>query len=123
VHRGIVKGVIPPGSSRDSGLADTHGRRTVGTDRALQPLWSERKGAIDAYWESHSMEKRHRVNDRLLERVALLYREAIAGGRRPEKAVLATFNASEPSAGRYICARDRGYLGKTRPGKKDEISA
>jgi hypothetical protein len=97
-------------------------RWTVTADPAWRQFWSERQDAVHAYWQSHARPKRNRVSDALLERVAQVYRQAIATRRPPKKAVQSTFNVSEPTAGRYIArARARGFLGRTRPGKKGEL--
>jgi hypothetical protein len=87
-------------------------------------LWSEEMDALSAYVDRASKTaRRNRITDDLLARVAEVYRRAIAdGSKTPKQAVKEEFNVSVASAGRYIMrARERGHLGKTRPGKKGEI--
>jgi hypothetical protein len=66
--------------------------------------------------------RRGRVDDEKLTRVAAVYREADKAGTPPKQAVAACENVSIPTAGRYIMiARKRGFLGPAKgPGRKGE---
>jgi hypothetical protein len=68
-------------------------------------------------------ERRNRITNDHLERVAEIYRQAIDAGRPPKKAVSTEFTVSQATAGRYIMqARKQGHLGPTLPGKKGEAT-
>lgn len=61
--------------------------------------------------------RRRKVDDRLLEEVAALYREFLDD--RPWRVIADRFNVSETTAARYVVkARKAGLLPATEPGKK-----
>jgi hypothetical protein len=112
---------VGPGETE---LSADYGVHIIDTP-AWDDLWSDHMQALAAEAERASTStRRNRITDELLERVAGVYRQAIADRRPPKKAVEAMWHVSEATAGRYIMhARKRGYLGKTRRGKKGELSA
>jgi hypothetical protein len=94
-----------------------------------EPAW-------DDHWTPHmetlakdverrrAVNRRNRITDELLARVASVYREAIEEDKPPKKAVAAALNVAESTAGRYIGeARKKGHLRPTAPGKKGELPA
>lgn len=61
--------------------------------------------------------RRRKVDDRLLDEVAAIYREYI--NDRPWRVIAERFNVSETTASRYVVqARKAGLLPATEPGKK-----
>jgi hypothetical protein len=110
---------IGPGETE---LGDLYGVYIIDTP-AWEDLWSEHMQALAAQAERASTAtRRNRITDEHLERVAHVYRRAIAERRPPKKAVREAWHVSEATAGRYIMrARERGYLGNTRRGKKGEL--
>jgi hypothetical protein len=112
---------IGPGEVDDE---DQYGVYFFDAEPAWQELWSEQMEALAAHADRASTaRRRNRITDTLLENVAQVYRQAIAERRHPKKAVQEAWHVSEATAGRYIMlARKRGYLGKTRRGKKGEIN-
>lgn len=62
-----------------------------------------------------------KTSDDDLERVAEIYRAAVAAGRSPAKAIVAEIPSSEEHARRKVrLARERGFLGPAIPGRAGE---
>ncbi|MDH6125917.1 hypothetical protein [Kitasatospora sp. GP82] len=65
--------------------------------------------------------RRNSVTKEHLARVAAAYRDAVAGGLAPTKAVAELFGASHSTAARWVgMARTQGYLGAATPGRPGE---
>ena len=70
---------------------------------------------------AHMPRRGKRLDDATLERVALLYRQALAQGQPPTKYVQEQMQIAASTAGRYVMqTRRRGFLGPTRPGVPGE---
>jgi hypothetical protein len=104
--------------ARPSAGAQTH-TFTVTDSPAAREVWP---WLLRARLAAGSGARRTRISNELLERIARVYRQAVAERRPPKRAVEAAEGVSEATAGRYVMrARQRGYLGKTLPGKQGEI--
>jgi len=89
---------------------------------SVEPWTEEMKKLARELERSRAPRRRNRITDELLTGVAEVYREAMAEGRPPKKAVELAFYVSGATAGRYIMkARSRGFLGPTSPGRKGEL--
>ena len=93
---------------------------------AWDELWTDAMRALASEVDRRrtSVQRRNRITDELLERVAAVYRRAIDDGKPPKQAVALAESVSKATAGRYVMkARERGFLGATSPGKKGEVTA
>lgn len=94
----------------------------------MQHVRSESEGTVDspdfvdsatgrAAYRNAQKGRRRKVDDRLLEEVAAIYREYIDD--RPWRTIAERFSVSETTAARYVVlARKAGLLPATKPGRK-----
>jgi hypothetical protein len=129
----IAEPVVPDEIRSDSGfyrigpdqIPDNYGVHAID-----EPQWPDLWSSQMQTFEEHAapdrrppQTRRNRVTDEILAQVAQVYRQAIRENVPPKKAVRTTLHLSEATAGRYIQrARQHGFLGKTQPGKKGELS-
>lgn len=70
-----------------------------------------------------STSRRRSITDDFLREVATVYRQAIAEGKPPTKAVASRLHGSPATAGRWVMqARERGFLGRATRGRRGELA-
>jgi len=105
---------LPPG-------ADTPDLHETATEDERAQYAAIMKQAWDAAFEGAAPRRRRTLTPQLLEKVAEVYRGALADGTPPTVAVAAAFEVEHSTASKYVRrARDAQLLGESRQGLAGE---
>ncbi len=111
-----VETLLREGVKQVTAKADGDALRLVAVGDAV-----DRKLLTELDRETVTLRRRQAMTNDLLQGVADVYREAVADGKPPRRAVMDHYHCGEATAKRWIGkARAGGFLGETTPGRKGE---